>query len=86
MDVPTRVFHWLNALLVIALIGTALVIYNGDALGISADGKILLKSVHVSFGYVMALNLLWRLRGRFSAIATRVGAQSSLVARDICTL
>ena len=59
-DVPTRVFHWLNALLVIALIGTALVIYNGDALGISADGKILLKSVHVSFGYVMAFNLLWR--------------------------
>ena len=64
-DVPTRVFHWLNAVLVIALIGTALVIYNGDALGISADGKILLKSVHVSFGYVMALNLLWRFAWAF---------------------
>ena len=59
-DVPTRIFHWLNAVLVIALIGTALVIYNGDALGISANGKILLKSVHVTFGYAMAANLLWR--------------------------
>ncbi len=59
-DVPTRIFHWLNAILVIALIGTALVIYNGDALGISANGKILLKSVHVTFGYAMAANLLWR--------------------------
>lgn len=59
-DVPTRMFHWLNAGLVTALIGTALVIYNGDALGISANGKIMLKSLHVSFGYAMALNLLWR--------------------------
>jgi len=59
-DVPTRVFHWFNAILAIALIATALVIYNGDALGLSADGKILMKSVHVTFGYAMALNLVWR--------------------------
>jgi len=59
-DLPTRIFHWLNAILVIALIGTALVIYNGDALGLSADGKVLMKSVHVTFGYAMAFNLVWR--------------------------
>ena len=59
-DAPTILFHWINAVLVIGLIGIGLVIYNGDQLGISADGKILLKSVHVSLGYAMTLNLLWR--------------------------
>jgi Ni,Fe-hydrogenase I cytochrome b subunit len=59
-DVPTRWFHWINALSVFGLIATGLVILNDDALGLSASGKILLKSIHVSFGYVMALNLLWR--------------------------
>lgn len=59
-DVPTRVFHWLNVLLVVGLIGTALVILNGNQLGISSSGKILLKSVHVSLGYLMSANLLWR--------------------------
>jgi cytochrome b len=55
-----RWFHWIDALLVISLLGTALVILNGAALGLSAAGKILLKSTHVTFGYAMALNLLWR--------------------------
>jgi Ni/Fe-hydrogenase 1 B-type cytochrome subunit len=59
-DMPTRWFHWINALAVIGLIATGLVILNDDALGLSASGKILLKSVHVSFGYAMAANLLWR--------------------------
>jgi Ni/Fe-hydrogenase 1 B-type cytochrome subunit len=59
-DAPTRWFHWINALAVIGLIATGLVILNDDALGLSASGKILLKSIHVSFGYVMAINLLWR--------------------------
>jgi Ni,Fe-hydrogenase I cytochrome b subunit len=54
------VFHWVNALAVIGLIATGLAILNDDSLGFSAGGKVLLKSVHVSFGYVMALNLLWR--------------------------
>jgi cytochrome b len=39
---------------------TGIVILSDDALGISAAGKVLLKSIHVSFGYVMAVNLLWR--------------------------
>jgi Ni/Fe-hydrogenase 1 B-type cytochrome subunit len=59
-DAPTRWFHWINALAVIGLIATGLVILNDDALGLSPSGKILLKSIHVSFGYVMAINLLWR--------------------------
>ena len=59
-DAPTRWFHWINALAVIGLIATGLAILNDDALGLSPSGKILLKSIHVSFGYVMAINLLWR--------------------------
>jgi Ni,Fe-hydrogenase I cytochrome b subunit len=60
-DAPTRWFHWINVLAVLGLIATGLAILNDDALGLSAKGKILLKSVHVLFGYVMATNLLWRL-------------------------
>ena len=59
-DLPTRLFHWINALAVIGLMATGIAILSDDALGLSAAGKVLLKSVHVSFGYVMAVNLLWR--------------------------
>ena len=59
-DAATRWFHWINALAIVGLIGTGLVILFDDALGLSASGKVTLKSVHASFGYVMALNLLWR--------------------------
>lgn len=59
-DAPTRWFHWINALAVVGLIGSGLVILNDTALGLSASGKILLKSTHVLFGYAMVLNLLWR--------------------------
>jgi cytochrome b len=59
-DAPTRWFHWINVLAVLGLIGTGLGVLNDDALGLSAGGKILLKSIHVLFGYVMGANLLWR--------------------------
>ncbi|AGK56534.1 cytochrome B561 [Hyphomicrobium denitrificans 1NES1] len=59
-DATTRWFHWINAIAVIGLIVTGLVILFDNDLGLSAAGKITLKSVHVSFGYLMALNLLWR--------------------------
>ncbi len=59
-DAPTRWFHWINVLAVLGLIATGLVILTGSQLGISPEGKVALKSVHVTFGYVMALNLLWR--------------------------
>ena len=35
-DAPTRWFHWINALAVISLTATGLVILNDDALGLSA--------------------------------------------------
>ena len=59
-DVPTRWFHWINTLAVIGLIATGIVILNDDTLGLSTGGKVLLKRVHASFGYVMGANLLWR--------------------------
>ena len=59
-DVPTRLFHWINAVAVLGLIATGIVILTGEQLGLSTAGKVLEKRVHVSFGYVMAVNLLWR--------------------------
>lgn len=64
-DAPTRWFHWINVLAVLGLIGTGLVVLFDDGLGLSPSGKIALKSVHASFGYVMALNLLWRFAWAF---------------------
>ncbi|MFQ5470914.1 MAG: cytochrome b/b6 domain-containing protein [Gammaproteobacteria bacterium] len=60
-----RIFHWVNVLCFIGLMGIGLVLFNDDALGISGDGKILLKTLHVSIGYVFCLNLVWRLVGLF---------------------
>ena len=73
-DLPTRLFHWVNALAVIGLLATGIAILSDDALGFSAAGKVLLKSVHVSFGYVMALNLLWRFVRAFPATDMPDGA------------
>ena len=60
-DAGTRWFHWINLLCMLGLIAVGVVILNAKALGISNDGKILLKTVHVWIGYVFAVNLLWRL-------------------------
>jgi len=60
-DAPTRWFHWINALCVIALAAIGLVILNAKGLGVGNDGKIALKTVHTWVGYVFALNLAWRL-------------------------
>jgi cytochrome b len=60
-DAGVRWFHWLNVLCVLGLIAIGVAILNDKALGVSNDGKILLKTVHVWIGYVFALNLLWRL-------------------------
>lgn len=59
-DAGTRWFHWINALCVLTLMAVGMVILNGDALGLTNDGKVLLKEVHVWTGYVFVLNLLWR--------------------------
>jgi Ni/Fe-hydrogenase 1 B-type cytochrome subunit len=60
-DAEVRWFHWINALCVLALIAVGIAILNDKALGLSNDGKVLLKSAHVWIGYVFALNLAWRL-------------------------
>jgi cytochrome b len=64
-DAGVRWFHWINVVCVIGLAAVALAILNAKALGVSTDGKILLKTVHVLIGYVFALNLLWRLLWAF---------------------
>jgi len=60
-DRMVRLFHWTNVLCVIGLIGVGLVILNGKTLGVTSDGKILLKTIHVYIGYVFAVNLGWRI-------------------------
>lgn len=60
-DRSVRIFHWVNVVCVTGLIGVGLVIFNNKVLGISTDGKILLKTIHVYIGYVFVLNLGWRL-------------------------
>lgn len=60
-DRTVRCFHWINVLCVLALAGLGLVILNAGSLGVSGEGKVLLKTWHAYVGYVFALNLLWRL-------------------------
>jgi len=59
-DAFTRWFHWINVLSIVILMALGLAIVNGSALGLTNDGKILLKEIHVLVGYVFVLNLLWR--------------------------
>jgi Ni/Fe-hydrogenase 1 B-type cytochrome subunit len=65
-DAPTRWFHWINVLCVIALTGLGLMILNDDALELSSKAKILLKTLHVWVGYVFVLNLLVRIVRAFT--------------------
>ncbi|GAK33368.1 putative Ni/Fe-hydrogenase B-type cytochrome subunit [alpha proteobacterium Q-1] len=60
-DRPVRLFHWINLLCFLGLLGVGLVIFYGGDLGISNDGKIALKQIHVLIGYVFAANLLVRI-------------------------
>jgi len=56
-----RLFHWINVMTITLLVAIGLVILNGKLFGISSDGKVLLKTIHVFIGYVFACNLLFRL-------------------------
>lgn len=56
-----RLFHWLNVIAITLLICIGVVILNAKLLGISTDGKVLLKTIHVLVGYVFAINLLFRI-------------------------
>lgn len=64
-DLPTRLFHWINFACVLALaaLGTALLF--DEQLGVTDAGKVFLKTTHVWTGYVLALNLIWRLLWAF---------------------
>lgn len=64
-DAGTRWFHWINALCVLVLAAIGIVILYAGDLGASNDGKVLLKTVHVWAGYVLALNLLFRIAWGF---------------------
>jgi len=66
-DSSVRWFHWINVLTMIGLIAVGTAILYGKDLGVSSEGKVLLKTVHVYIGYVFSLNLLWRLIMAFSA-------------------
>lgn len=60
-DRTTRWFHWINVGCVAALAVLGLAILNAKTFGVSGDGKILLKTLHVYVGYLFAVNLAWRL-------------------------
>ncbi|GHE86581.1 cytochrome b/b6 domain-containing protein [Thalassotalea profundi] len=56
-----RLFHWLNVITITFLLAIGLIIFNAKALGVSVEGKILLKTIHVLIGYVFSANLLFRI-------------------------
>tara|TARA_R110002096_G_scaffold161007_3_gene327354 strand:- start:3878 stop:4660 length:783 start_codon:yes stop_codon:yes gene_type:complete len=60
-DRTTRWFHWINVLCVLALSVLGLAILNEKSFGVSAEGKVLLKTLHVYVGYVFAINIAWRI-------------------------
>ena len=60
-DRSVRIFHWVNVICIIGLICLGLILLNHKSFGVSADGKILLKTLHAYFGYVFVVNLAWRL-------------------------
>ena len=60
-DRTTRWFHWINVLCVLGLAVLGLAILNEKTFGVSAEGKVLLKTLHTYVGYVFAVNLSWRL-------------------------
>ena len=59
-DGPTRWFHLINVVCVVALAVLGTAILYSEELGVTDDGKVFLKTTHVWFGYVFAANLGWR--------------------------
>jgi len=76
-DGPTRWFHWINFVCVVALVVLGTAILYSKELGVTDDGKILLKTTHVWFGYVFAVNLAWRIAWAF--IGNRQARWSALL-------
>lgn len=55
-----RLFHWVNVTAIMLLLFVGIIILNAKSFGVSTDGKILLKTIHVIIGYVFAVNLFIR--------------------------
>lgn len=60
-DAPIWWFHWINVICVVMLVALGTVILYDKELGVTDPGKLLLKTAHVWVGYVLALNLVWRI-------------------------
>ncbi|ABZ77364.1 cytochrome B561 [Shewanella halifaxensis HAW-EB4] len=61
-DKPVRIFHWVNLVLITALMFVGLIMLFKSELGISGlAAKIKLKEVHIVIGYLFVINLLVRL-------------------------
>jgi cytochrome b len=59
---PTRLFHWINFLCILTLSILGLIMLNKGAIGISGtEAGIGLKVLHVTVGYVFAVNLVVRI-------------------------
>ena len=56
-DLSTRIFHWLNVICVVGLMTVGTVFLNYKLLWVNTDGKVLLKTLHVTIGYVFVINL-----------------------------
>ncbi len=65
-DPLQRVFHWLNVGCMLGLVAVGTAILWDKELGVSADGKVLLKTVHVWIGYVFAANVAVRIAWAFA--------------------
>lgn len=56
-----RLFHWINVIAITLLICIGLIILNAKMFGVSIDGKVFLKTIHVIVGYIFAINLIVRI-------------------------
>jgi len=66
-DLPVRLFHWINFFTVFLLIVIAGIMLFKSELGITGtDAKVGLKVLHVSFGYLLIINLLIRIVWMFT--------------------
>jgi len=59
-DAATRRFHWINAILVIALLALGIAMLAGRWFGVGDEGRDQLKNIHLALGAALMLNLLWR--------------------------
>lgn len=76
-DAWTRWFHWINFVCIVGLVALGTAILFAKELGVTDAGKVLLKTTHVWFGYVFAVNLAWRIVWAF--IGTRHARWSALL-------